>query len=403
MSKYKIVNLGDIAAVILGKKFISSEFNNKSGIPVIKVNNIQDNYVDLTDCDFVESPLGNINKRYQVYPGDLLISLSGSHINQPKSVVGKVAMYNDPETCLLNQRVAKIKPDEKLVNRFYLKAYLSQASIRQQLAFISKGASNQANISPKDVKKIQIKLPPFEVQQRIGNTLETIDQLLNNNSDRIAGYEAIADHLFQHYFGPYQSPNQFNSGKNDYLPAGWRISNLANVAHINKERIGKNFVGVIKYIDLSSVSKGKIGLITELDYKNAPAKAKLIVHKDDIIWSLIRPDREAYARIKENEKNLIVSNGFVTISPSIIPANYLYQFLRSKRFITYLNNKTLQSVVPYLTVKTFENAEIILPDEQTLNTFETLIDPINAIIFNLNQQNRLLYEAQKAFIKLSLP
>jgi type I restriction enzyme S subunit len=84
--------LGDVADVISGYAFKSSEFGNR-GIPVIKIKNIRIGSVDLTDTAKVNEKYLTIPARYHVRPGNILISLTGSHISQPNSVVGRVARH----------------------------------------------------------------------------------------------------------------------------------------------------------------------------------------------------------------------------------------------------------------------------------------------------------------------
>src|SRR5436190_309868 len=100
--------LGDVADVISGYAFKSSEFGER-GIPVIKIKNIRVGSVDLSEADRVDEKFLTIPERYHVRPGDVLISLTGSHISQPNSVVGRIARHsaNLPE-CLLNQRGGKV-------------------------------------------------------------------------------------------------------------------------------------------------------------------------------------------------------------------------------------------------------------------------------------------------------
>src|ERR1043165_1272893 len=100
--------LGDVADVVSGYAFKSSEFADR-GIPVIKIKNIRVGSVDLSETDRVDEKFLRIPERYHVRPGDVLISLTGSHISQPNSVVGRVARHSAGHPhCLLNQRAGKI-------------------------------------------------------------------------------------------------------------------------------------------------------------------------------------------------------------------------------------------------------------------------------------------------------
>src|ERR1051325_4846776 len=84
--------LSEVANVISGYAFKSSEFG-ASGVPVIKIKNIRVGSVDMSEADRVHERFLSLPERYHVRTGDILISLTGSHISQPNSVVGRVARH----------------------------------------------------------------------------------------------------------------------------------------------------------------------------------------------------------------------------------------------------------------------------------------------------------------------
>ena len=77
--------------MISGFAFKSKNFQ-PFGIPVIKIKNIKDENVLLDESDCVDSAI-EVPIRFHLSKGDILISLTGSHITLPSSVVGRVAKY----------------------------------------------------------------------------------------------------------------------------------------------------------------------------------------------------------------------------------------------------------------------------------------------------------------------
>ena len=90
---WEIKKVGDVAKVISGYAFKSNDFQEK-GIPVIKIKNIRVGTVDLCDAQCVDQSFLSLDARYHVKEINLLISLTGSHLTQPNSVVGRVAIYS---------------------------------------------------------------------------------------------------------------------------------------------------------------------------------------------------------------------------------------------------------------------------------------------------------------------
>ena len=165
--QWKKIPLGNVAKVISGFAFKSNDFQNK-GIPIIKIKNIRVGTVDLSDVEFVEPGFLSLNDKYHVKGGDILISLTGSHLTQPNSVVGRVAIHPPAlGLCLLNQRAGKItitEPDK--CDRLFLFYSLFTDEKRRTIALMASGAASQANISPSQVESVEILFPPLVTQTK---------------------------------------------------------------------------------------------------------------------------------------------------------------------------------------------------------------------------------------------
>src|SRR5699024_6151364 len=110
MSEWKVKRIGDMTDIFSGYAFKSSEFDNNGNIPVIKIGNINSLDVDIyNNISYVdEETYKKIDEKYIVKYGDVLISLTGSNINQPNSIVGRVGRYREQTVSVLNQRAGKL-------------------------------------------------------------------------------------------------------------------------------------------------------------------------------------------------------------------------------------------------------------------------------------------------------
>src|SRR5438105_4421323 len=110
MGRLKQILLGNAARVLSGYAFKSETFSSE-GIPVVKIGNIQNGTVvfdpRLTECIPKEIAAG-IHSKFWIRRGEILVSLTGSHMTQPGSVVGRVAQYQNSFSSLLNQRAGKV-------------------------------------------------------------------------------------------------------------------------------------------------------------------------------------------------------------------------------------------------------------------------------------------------------
>jgi type I restriction enzyme S subunit len=227
------IRLGDIAKVISGFAFKSSEFSDE-GVPVVKIANIRVGFLDLDGAQRVNpSYLEKLADKYKVKSGDVLISLTGSHITQPNSVVGRVARASESvPACLLNQRAGKvILNDKDRCDLGFLYYYLTLASLRGDIAAMASGAASQANVSPAQVETLSIDLPPRDEQIRVSSILAAYDDLIENNTRRIEILEEMARRLYEEWFVQFRFPG-YEEGvfENDMLPQGWVYSQLSEIA-----------------------------------------------------------------------------------------------------------------------------------------------------------------------------
>ena len=111
--KYREEKLGDYIDILSGFAFKTKDFAN-SGVPIIKIKNICPPYVSLDDLTFVSNEVADKQRRFILSFDDILIAMTGSHINQWASVVGRVARVKYHDITLLNQRVGKITVKENV-------------------------------------------------------------------------------------------------------------------------------------------------------------------------------------------------------------------------------------------------------------------------------------------------
>ena len=87
---YATVKLGEYIDILSGFAFKSKDFTD-TGIPVIKIKNVQPPYVTLEDLSYVPNDIAENSQKFLLRYNDVLIALTGSHINQMASVVGRIA------------------------------------------------------------------------------------------------------------------------------------------------------------------------------------------------------------------------------------------------------------------------------------------------------------------------
>ena len=167
-SKYQVVDFGNIITSVHNGANIedSSIYVEKSdGIPYILVKSITKEGINFENLKYIKKSL--INNRdvmkNKVDENTIVMTRAGNSgiaANIPPDLVGGVA-----SGFLIN---IKIKKD---VNPYYIVAFLNSKYGQMQLERISSG-SILKSIRSSDLKKVQIILPPKEIQNAIGNKLK---------------------------------------------------------------------------------------------------------------------------------------------------------------------------------------------------------------------------------------
>ena len=181
--------------VIGGYAFRSNQFDEISGIPILRIGNINAGFFKPINLVYWKED-DNL-QRYAVYPGDLVMSLTGT---VGKDDYGNVCILgNDYEMYYLNQRNAKLEIKEGL-DKYYLSNLLKFEQIRKRLTGISRGV-RQANISNKDILNLVVPVPPIELQKQFADFVRQTDKSKVAVQKALDETQMLFDSLMQEYFG----------------------------------------------------------------------------------------------------------------------------------------------------------------------------------------------------------
>ena len=121
------------------------------------------------------------------------------------------------------------------------------------------------------------------------------------------------------------------------MPDGWQLTTIQEVAEVNEKAVTKRNAPMhIQYIDIASVDKGQLWDVQELSFVKAPSRARRVVRDNDSLIATVRPNLEHYLFVKEPKPNTIASTGFAVVSAKTADPRFLYYYMTSKPFTTYL-------------------------------------------------------------------
>jgi type I restriction enzyme S subunit len=218
-------------------------------------------------------------------------------------------------------------------------------------------------------------------QRRIASILSAYDDLIENCQRRIRILEDMARGLYREWFVHFRFPGADALPRVDSplgpMPQGWALRTLADVASINRSQIStRTAPDELHYIDIASVSPGRIDTVTTYRFDDAPGRARRVIAHGDVLWSCVRPNRRSHAMVMHPAPDTIASTGFAVLTPKSVPSSYLYHAVTTDEFVAYLTNSATGAAYPAVTAETFAKAVVVLPEAALLERFAALTTPM---------------------------
>jgi len=195
-SEVQMVPIGELCDFLSGFAFKSEDLKGNSGIPVVKIKNVNNKVVTLEDMQFYpEDKLDSKVSRFLLSDGDVLIAMTG------QGSVGRVGRLSKPKETklLLNQRVGKFIPKKTVACLDYI-YYVISSEKYENILFNAASGSGQPNLSPAIIKAIQIPFIPLKDQIVVSQILTKLDKKITLNRRINQTLEQMAQALFKSWF-----------------------------------------------------------------------------------------------------------------------------------------------------------------------------------------------------------
>lgn len=395
--------LGKYCKIISGYAFKSNDLSEGTEIPVIKIGNISNGDDVITDSStqYVSRDFLSIDEKYHIKKGDVLISLTGSHINQPNSMVGRSCRNFSDTEFLLNQRAGKVIPN-KNADKNYLYYLLNTESFKYSICNRAYGAANQANVSPSDIENIKWNFPPLPTQQKIASILSAYDNLIQNYKKQIEALQTGTCELYKEWFVRFRFPGYQTTKFENGIPEGWKVERIGALYDSTSggtpsrehEEYFQN--GTYPWIKTGELKDSPIleteESITDEAIKHSSAK---LFEKDSLIIAMYGA---TIGQLGINKMKATCNQACCVLRPKKDKAfgiYYLFHFFKENReFIIGLGNGAAQQNLSQVLIN---KLKIVNPNKELLEIFEKKeslffekIYHLQKQITNLTQQRELL-------------
>jgi len=163
------------------------------GYPLVTSKNVTGGKIDLTDCSFIcEEDFNKINERSKVDIGDIIMPMIGT--------VGKPVIVDmEPNFAIKNVALIKFKADSRVLN-IYIRALL-QSDYFDDVVLSKVRGGTQKFISLGDIRKLEILVPPMELQKQFAAFVKQTDKSKVAIQESLEKLETLKKALMQKYFG----------------------------------------------------------------------------------------------------------------------------------------------------------------------------------------------------------
>ena len=363
-----------------------------SGVPFISVKDMSSGVIDFSNTKYIsKEEHQKLSDRCHPQKGDLLLSKVGT--------TGIPAMVTTDREFSLFVSVALIKLIQCDINREFLVFMIQSPLVQEQAKENTRGVGNK-NWVLSAVSKTLMVVPPLEEQGRIRNKLNLIlsyverysssqDKLDLLNANIVTDLKkSILQEAMQGKLVPQIAEEgtaqelleQIKAEKQKLVKEGILKKSALNDSVVfrgddNKyyEKIGKKCVDITEeipfdlpdswswargksvfmpmestkpssdfvYIDVDAVNN-RLNIIDKpkkVRIENAPSRATRKLHKNDLLFSMVRPYLKNIALVDDIYKDAIASTGFYVITPSLgYYPMFLYYFMLSNYVVDGLNS-----------------------------------------------------------------
>ncbi len=187
-----VVTIGEVASDIRYGTSKKCDYE-KGNTPVIRIPNIDNGFLNLTDMKFADFDDKELNSLSLVV-GDLLLIRSNGSVD----LVGKTALISEKDVhCLYAGYLIRIRLNQQLVVPKYVLYCLQSSQIRKIIEMQARSTSGVNNINSKELAALPFLRPSLQEQTEIVSRVEQLFAYADQIEQRVKDAQSRVNHLTQ--------------------------------------------------------------------------------------------------------------------------------------------------------------------------------------------------------------
>lgn len=353
------------------------------GTPVINVRNIG---------------FGNIREDKLEYIGKETVQRLASHLLKPEDIVfGRkgaverhVFIQQGQSNWFQGSDCLRLRlSSNRLFPRFASYFLLTHEHQQWMMSQCSHGAT-MASLNQDIISRIQLPCPPLAAQRRIASFLSAYDDLIVNNTRRIAILEEMARQIYEEWFVRFRFPGhqQVKMVESDLglIPEAWclrafdEVASFVNGYAFKPDDWGTSGLPIIKIKEL------KAGIQADTPRYSDILQKKYRISNGALLFSW-SADLDVYIWAGGDgwlNQHLFVVNALGEETPK----SWLYHAL--KESMPNFRSRSNGATMKHIKRSALSEVKVLLPTEILMNQFATAVQPMHSLVISLRQKNQNL-------------
>jgi type I restriction enzyme, S subunit len=386
-----------------GSKLVSRDYI-EAGVPVIRGANLpNDRRFNIEDFVFVSEEKADELLANNAHPGDVVFTQRGT-LGQ----VGIIPKQSQYQRFVISQSQMKISVDEKRVDPDWL-FYCFRNPTTQQEMINRASTSGVPHINLGVLREFKVRLPSLPEQRRIASILAAYDDLIENNTRRIAILEEMSKRIYEEWFVRFRFPGHENvrmiESELGMAPEGWRQLAVRDVAVVHRGRSYKGSEladeGGRPFINLKCMERDGGYRSSGLKRYTGIFKDSQSVRSGEMVMAItdMTQERRIVARVGRVAR---LDSDFGIFSMDLVrlatrgefPESYLYAMFRWSGFADEVKQHANGANVLHLLPSRIEEYRFICPPARIATHFGVIHDSILSLHDTLTQKNENLRVAR---------
>lgn len=298
----------------------------------------------------------------------------------------------------INQSIIVMQTNSKILP-LYL--FYNLSSRYEELRGGSDASSTRGSITTVKLKKLSFKYPDIDIQKKIVTFLNNYDQVIENNNKRIKLLEDMAESIYKEWFVRFRFPGYENAEFENGIPRGWEIKRIADFGDVKTgktpstevdEYYGNEYL-FVKTPDMHSnfmvINSGE--KLSELGNK---VQKNCLLPPYSIMVSCIGTGGVTAINYYPAQTNQQINS---IILKNMKQLEWLYLQVKSMKetIITFGNTG---STMTNLSKGKFQKLKLIMPTNDLIDKFSSIVKPLLEQEINYLKQNELLSKQRDSLL-----